>query len=62
LSAAIGAITLVTTIFNLIIAWTNFLQDYIEMAVDVVIIVANMAGGTVSFLRAVSNSTLTCDR
>lgn len=51
LSAAIGAITFVAAIFNLAIAWTNFLRDYVEMLVDMVIIVANMAAGTVCFLK-----------
>jgi len=48
LAAAIGAVSLVAAIFSLVIAWTNFLREYIEMAVDVAVILLNIVGGVVS--------------
>jgi hypothetical protein len=48
LAAAIGALSLVAAVFNLCISWTEFLRKYVEMFVDVVVIVANLIGGMVS--------------
>lgn len=48
LAAAIGAVSLAAAIFSLVIAWTNLLREYIEMAVDVVVILLNIVGGVVS--------------
>jgi hypothetical protein len=48
LAAAIGALSLVAAVFNLCISWTEFLREYVEMFVDVVVFVANIIGGTVS--------------
>jgi hypothetical protein len=47
LSVAIGAVTLVAAIASLAIAWTNCLREYIELVIDVTIVVVNMVGGTV---------------
>jgi hypothetical protein len=47
LAAAIGALSLVAAVFSLAIAWTDFLREYIEMLVDLVVIMANIVGGTV---------------
>jgi hypothetical protein len=47
LAAAIGGLSLVAAVFNLTIAWMEFLKGYIEMIVDVIIIVANVVGGSV---------------
>jgi len=51
IGAAIGALTLVAAVFSIAIAWTNFLREYIEMLVDVVIVVMNIVGGTVCLVR-----------
>jgi hypothetical protein len=48
ISTGIGAISMVAAVFSLTIAWTNFLREYIEMLVDVVIVLINIVGGTVS--------------
>jgi hypothetical protein len=48
LATAIGALSLVAAVFSLVIAWTNLLREYIEMVVDVIVVVANMVGGVVS--------------
>jgi hypothetical protein len=47
LAIAIGALSLLAAVFNLVIAWTEYLREYIEMAVDVVVVIANMVGGVV---------------
>jgi hypothetical protein len=48
LATAIGALSLVAAVFSLVVAWTNLLREYIEMVVDVIVVVANMVGGVVS--------------
>jgi uncharacterized membrane protein (UPF0182 family) len=48
IATGIGAISLVAAVFSLTIAWTNFLREYIEMLVDIVIVLINIVGGTVS--------------
>jgi hypothetical protein len=47
LATAIGALSLVTAVFSLFVSWTDLLREYIEMLVDVVVIMANITGGTV---------------
>ena len=47
LAAAIGSLTLVAAVFSAVVAWTNFLREYMEMLVDAVIALANIVGGTV---------------
>ena len=44
LSAAIGALSLAAAILSLTIAWTDCLREYIEMLVDVIVVVANVVG------------------
>ncbi|KAF2032181.1 hypothetical protein EK21DRAFT_110129 [Setomelanomma holmii] len=51
LAAGIGAISLAAAILSLAIAWTNFLREYIEMLVDVVVIVVNIVGGTIIAIK-----------
>ena len=34
LAAAIGSLTLVAAVFSAVVAWTNFLREYMEMLVD----------------------------
>jgi hypothetical protein len=47
LATAVGGLSLVAAVFNLVVAWTDCLREYIEMLVDVVVILANMVAGTV---------------
>jgi hypothetical protein len=47
LAAAIGALSPVTAVFSLSVSWTDLLRECIEMLVDVVVIMANITGGTV---------------
>jgi hypothetical protein len=47
LATAVGGLSLIATIFSIVVAWTDCLREYIEMLVDVVIILANMVAGTV---------------
>ena len=58
LGVAIGAVTLVTAVFSLTVAWTNFVHEYIEMLVDVVIIMANVVGGMVCLMEITMNDQL----
>ncbi|KAH4608101.1 hypothetical protein HBH82_085900 [Parastagonospora nodorum] len=51
LAAAIGAISLAAAVFSLVIAWTNILREYIEMLVDVVVIMLNMVGGVIIAIK-----------
>jgi hypothetical protein len=51
LAVAVGSLSLVAAIFNLTIAWTDFLREYIEMLIDMVVIGANLVAGTVSIYR-----------
>ncbi|KAF2823472.1 hypothetical protein CC86DRAFT_409383 [Ophiobolus disseminans] len=51
LGAAIGSLSLIAAVFCLAIAWTNFLREYIEMLVDVVIVVVNVVGGMILALK-----------
>lgn len=48
ISAAIGGVTLVAVALNLVVAWTGCLREYIELLVDVILVVANLIGGIVS--------------
>jgi uncharacterized membrane protein len=48
LFVAIGAFSLIAAVFNLCISWTEFLREYVEMFVDLVVILANAVGGMVS--------------
>jgi hypothetical protein len=54
LAAAIGGLSLVAAVFNLAIAWMEFLKGYIEMIVDVIIIVANVVGGSVGNSKSIT--------
>ena len=47
LAIAIGVLSLLAAIFSLVVAWTNYLREYIEMAVDVVVVLTNSVGGVV---------------
>jgi hypothetical protein len=47
LATTIGVLSLVTAIFNLIIAWTEVLREHVEILVDLVVMVANVVCGTV---------------
>lgn len=46
-ASTVGAITFVTGIANLAIAWTSRCREHIEMLIDIVIMFANVAAGTV---------------
>lgn len=48
LRAGIGAVTIVAVILNCAIEWTDFLRRYINMVVDVIVILINVVGGIVS--------------
>lgn len=54
LATAIGAVTLMAAIFNLVVAWTDLLREYIEILIDLVIMVANVVCGTVSRLATLT--------
>jgi hypothetical protein len=47
LVAAIGGVSFAAAVFSLVVAWTNLLREYIEMVVDIIVIIANVVGGTV---------------
>jgi hypothetical protein len=47
LAIAIGALSVLAAVFSLVIAWTNYLREYVEMAVDVVVVLVNIVGGVV---------------
>jgi hypothetical protein len=47
LATAVGGLSLIAAVFNLVVAWTECLREYIEMLVDVVVILANIVAGTV---------------
>jgi hypothetical protein len=47
LATAIGVLSLLAAVFNLIIAWTDLLREHVEMLVDFIVAVANVVGGTV---------------
>jgi hypothetical protein len=47
LAITIGALSLSAAVFSLVISWTNYLREYIEMLVDVVVVLANIVGGVV---------------
>jgi hypothetical protein len=47
LCTAVGGLSLVAAIFNFVVAWTECLREYIEMLVDIVVILANLVTGTV---------------
>ncbi|KAH7078887.1 marvel domain-containing protein [Paraphoma chrysanthemicola] len=51
ISTGIGAISLVAAVLSLAIAWTSFLREYIEMLVDVVIVMINIVGGTIIAIK-----------
>jgi hypothetical protein len=59
LATALGALSLVAAVLSLAIAWTNFLREYIEMLVDVVVIMANIVGGTVCIEHVVKTLSVT---
>jgi hypothetical protein len=47
----VGSLSLAAAVFNLVIAWTQFLREYIEMLIDVVVIFVNIVAGAVSIDR-----------
>lgn len=47
--SAVGALTFIAGAVNIFIAWTECFGEYIEMLIDLVMIFANVFGGTVSF-------------
>jgi hypothetical protein len=51
MAIAVGCLSLVAAIFNLAVAWTQFLREYIEFLVDVAVIFVNIIAGSVSIDR-----------
>ncbi|KAF1913975.1 marvel domain-containing protein [Ampelomyces quisqualis] len=51
LATAVGAVTLIAGIFNLVVAWTELLREYVEILIDLVIMVANVVCGTVISIK-----------
>ena len=48
LAAGIGGITLAGSLIGFLLSWTEFLRGYFEVAIDIVILLANLVGGVVS--------------
>ncbi|KAH7406151.1 marvel domain-containing protein [Phaeosphaeria sp. MPI-PUGE-AT-0046c] len=50
-TSAVGALTFIAGGVNIFIAWTEYFGAYIEMLIDIVIIFANVVGGTLLAVR-----------
>jgi hypothetical protein len=47
-----GVLSLVAAMFNLFIAWTDMLREYIEILVDLIVMVGNVVCGTVRIRKS----------
>ncbi|CAE7207001.1 hypothetical protein PTTW11_09640 [Pyrenophora teres f. teres] len=55
-SAGVGGVTLIGAVLGLALAWTEFLRGYFEVVIDIMVLLANMAGGMLLAMRVQSKN------